>query len=195
VRVDAQRNHDHILAVAADLFAGAGVKVGIDEIARAAGVGVGTIHRHFPTKDDLIEAVLVVSCQPILAALDDALADPDPGAGLERFFYAMLEYQSAHRALAEEMREAHDRSPELADIKAVITERLAMLVAKAQATGHIRPDIGAGDLRLIFIGLAQTATAAGTTITHQEKVRFVRIVLDGLRSPLPTPLPGDAPTL
>lgn len=111
MRVDAQRNHDHILEVARELFAGQGVKVQIDEIARAAGVGVGTVHRHFPTKEQLLEAVLVWSCEPLLDALEGALKGDDPGAGLESFLLRVVEYQSEQKALAEEMREMHDRSP------------------------------------------------------------------------------------
>ena len=195
MRVDAQRNRDHVLAVARELFATNGVRVSVDEIARAAGVGVGTVHRHFPTKERLLEAVLVLACEPIVAALDDALAGDDPGAGLERFFFVLLDYQSVHRALAEEMREAHVHSPELEAIKNDIATRLDALVAAAQASGQIRADIGTGDLRLIFIGLAQTATASGAEITATDKERFVRLVLDGLRTPSPTPLPGDAPDL
>lgn len=195
MRVDAQRNHDHILEVARELFAGQGVKVQIDEIARAAGVGVGTVHRHFPTKEQLLEAVLVWSCEPLLDALEGALKGDDPGAGLESFLLRVVEYQSEQKALAEEMREMHDRSPELTDIKARISDLMAELVHRAQDAGQIRSDVGPGDLRLLLAGLAQTASASGAIFSPEDKVRFVRIMLDGLRTPAPTALPGDTPAL
>lgn len=195
LRSDAQRNREHILRIARDLLAESGAKVSVDEIAKAAGVGVGTVHRHFPTKAHLIEAVLVLAYAPMVEAIEDALDGDDAGAGLEQFLFAILEFQSDHRALAEEMREARAGSTDLAEMKAKITAKLDELVARAQASGQIRADIGTGDLRLIFIGLAQTATAAGAEITPTEKARFVRIVLDGLRSPVPSALPGDAPEL
>jgi AcrR family transcriptional regulator len=196
MRRDAQRNHDHILRAARDLFAEAGTKVSIDEIARAAGVGVGTVHRHFPAKEDLVTAVLVWSWEPVVDALDEALERDDPLAGLASFFLQVAEFQAANRALAEEMRDTgHDDHPELERAKQAISERLADLVARAQAAGEIRADVGVGDLRLMLIGLAQTATASGAEITSEEKARYVGILLDGLRTPTPTPLPGTAPTL
>jgi AcrR family transcriptional regulator len=193
MRRDAQRNHDHILSAARDLFAEAGSKVSIDEIAREAGVGVGTVHRHFPTKEDLVSAVLVWSCEPVVEALDEALDGDDPLRGLETFLLHVVELQTSNRALAEEMRESdHDDAPELMAMKAAISERLGELVARAQAAGEIRSDVGVGDLRLLLAGLALTATASGIEITTEEKVRFARIMLDGLRSPSPSPLPGTA---
>jgi len=190
MRVDAQRNHDHILSVARDLFASDGVKVSIDEIAREAGVGVGTVHRHFPTKEALLEAVLVWSCDPIIESLDEALRGDDPGAGLEQFLLSVVEYQSRHRALAEEMRDLHQSSPALMALKDRINDRLAELLVRAQHAGQIRADVGPGDLRLLLAGLAQTATAADGTVATDDKVRYVRIMLDGLCTMSPSVLPG-----
>ena len=73
-----------MLAAAQQLFATRGTSVPVDEIARAAGVGVGTVHRHFPTKDDLVDAALIASCEPIFELLDDAVADPDAAHALEQ---------------------------------------------------------------------------------------------------------------
>ena len=138
MRSDARRNHDHILEAARELFGEAGTKVSVEEIARAAGVGVGTVHRHFPTKDDLVGAVLVWSCEPVLDALEDALKGDDPLAGLESFLLQIVEFQQANRALAEEFRdEGHGEVAELVAIKAEMTDRLAELVHRVQER---RPD-------------------------------------------------------
>jgi AcrR family transcriptional regulator len=195
MRSDARRNHDHILAAARELFADEGSKVPVEEIARAAGVGVGTVHRHFPTKDQLVEAVLVWSCGPLLEVLDEALERDDPAAGLQDFLVSSVDVQSANRALAEEMSDAHERSPELTAVKAEITERLAELVRRAQDAGEIRLDVGPGDLRIPIVGLAQTSTASGVHLSTVDKRRFIQIVLDGLRTPAPTTLPGIPPSL
>lgn len=195
MRADAQRNRDHILEVAAELFASRGATVPVDEVARAADVGVGTLHRHFPTKDQLVEAVLVAACEPILASLDDALADADPARGLERFLLAVVRHQSRNRALVEEMREARDPASELAAVKDRIRTGVADLVIRAQRSGQVRADIAPGDLRMVFAGLAQTAMTTGEPVTGTQRERFVLVVLDGLLTPRPTPLPGTPPNL
>jgi AcrR family transcriptional regulator len=193
MRSDARRNHDHILEAARERFAEEGLKVPVEEIARAAGVGVGTVHRHFPTKDQLVEAVLVWSCGPLLDVLDEALERDDPAAGLQHFLLLSIDVQSANRALAEEMSDAHDRSAELTAVKAAISDRLAELVRRAQEAGEVRADVGPGDLRIPMVGLAQTSTASGIHLSTADKQRFVQLVLDGLRTPCPTPLPGEPP--
>lgn len=196
MRSDARRNHDHILEAARALFGEAGTKVSVEEIARAAGVGVGTVHRHFPTKDDLVGAVLVWSCEPVLDALEDALKGDDPLAGLESFLLQIVEFQQANRALAEEFRdEGHGEIPELVAIKAEMTERLAELVHRVQEAGQIRGDVGPGDLRLLLIALGRESAPGSPAVTYDDKIRFLRIVLDGLRTSAPTPLPAAPPEL
>ncbi|MFN8051503.1 MAG: TetR family transcriptional regulator [Acidimicrobiales bacterium] len=190
MRIDAQRNHEHIVDAARELFAKEGTKVSVEAIARAAGVGVGTVHRHFPTKDSLLDAVLIWFCEPMVEALDAALVDDDPAAGLEAYLVAVVEILATHRALAEELRGRHQRgeeTDELTALKAGMTERLEQLLASGQASGQIRSDIVVGDLRLLMAGLAQTATVDDDSISVADRVRVARIVIDGLRTgPTPT---------
>ncbi len=182
-----------MLAAAQQLFATRGTSVPVEEIARAAGVGVGTVHRHFPTKDDLVDAALIASCQPIFELLDTAAADPDAGHALEQILLDLTEHQSHHRGLAERMRETDDLSPAVVEVKQQISAGLRAVVARAQATGQVRDDVVPADLRLLFAGLATAATATGQGCSTEERLRFVRILLDGLRTPDPSPLP-DLPT-
>lgn len=193
MRVDAQRNREQVLAAAQQLFADRGTSVPVDEIARAAGVGVGTVHRHFPTKDDLVDAALIASCQPILELLDTAAADPDAGHALEQLLLDLTEHQSRHRGLAERMRETDDLSPAVVEVKQQIATGLRAVVARAQTTGQVRADVVPADLRLLFAGLATAATATGQGCSTEERLRFVRILLDGLRTPVPSPLPDLPP--
>jgi AcrR family transcriptional regulator len=189
VRVDAQRNREQVLAAAQQLFADRGTSVPVDEIARAAGVGVGTVHRHFLTKDDLVDAALIASCEPIFGLLETAAADPDAGHALEQLLLELTEHQSRHRGLAERMRETDDLSPAVVEVKQQIAAGLRAVVARAQATGQVRADVVPTDLRLLFAGLATAATATGQSCSPEERLRFVRILLDGLRTPDPSPLP------
>lgn len=190
MRADAERNRERILEVAGRLFAATGGKASIEDIARAAGVGVGTVHRHFPSKEQLLAAVLVASCGPILEALDLALAGDDPGSGVEAFLLAVLEQQAHHRALAEELRDQMDLSPELAAVKHQIRERLETLITEAQDAGEIRPDVGPSDITMLLASISQTATIGGAEIDPTIRARYLRIMLDGLRPLDPTPLPG-----
>lgn len=182
-----------MLAAAQQLFADRGTSVPVDEIARAAGVGVGTVHRHFPTKDDLVDAALIASCQPIFELLDRAAAAPDAADGLEQLLLGLTEHQSRHPGLAERLRATDDLSPEVAQVKMQIAAGFRAAVARAQAAGQVRDDVVPADLRLLFAGLAGAVTATGEPCSTEERQRFVRILLDGLRTPVPSPLPDLPP--
>src|SRR4051812_2911433 len=92
-RRDAQRNRERILTATRAAFQERGLDVGVDEIARRAGVGMGTLYRHFPTKDALIDAILEVRFQELTTAADEALGEADPWAGFKRFLYRAAELQ------------------------------------------------------------------------------------------------------
>ncbi len=103
MRSDARRNRERVLVAAEDVFSEMGLRAQIDEVARRAGVGVGTVCRHFPTKQALVEAVLEAMYKSLLADARLALCQPDPGAAFQTFFFALSEFQARHRALAEHM--------------------------------------------------------------------------------------------
>src|SRR6187399_1392063 len=102
-RSDARRNRQAVLAAAEAEFSRAGLKVPIEAIAKRAGVGVGTVCRHFPTKQALIEAVLTSMYESLLTDAEAALEQDDAGAAFLAFFEAVTAFQSRHRALAEQM--------------------------------------------------------------------------------------------
>src|SRR3954464_4059086 len=102
-RADAVRNRERVLAAAEAVFAASGLKAPVEEVARRAGVGVGTVCRNFPTKQALVEAVLTSMYESLLGRARDALGHPDPGAAFEHFFVALPEFQARHRALGEQM--------------------------------------------------------------------------------------------
>ncbi len=102
-RADAVRNREKVLAAAEEAFAAAGQKAHLDDIAARAGVGVGTVCRHFPTKQDLLEAVFTRLYQSLLERAAAALASPDPAGAFEEFFVALPEFHRRHRVFAEQM--------------------------------------------------------------------------------------------
>src|SRR4051812_28576324 len=108
MRSDARRNRERVLAAAEDVFADLGLKAQVEEVARRAGVGVGTVCRHFPTKQVLVEAVLEAMYEALLDAAGGAPARPEGGPASEAFFVKRASFQARHRALAEQRATAID---------------------------------------------------------------------------------------
>jgi AcrR family transcriptional regulator len=144
LRADAQRNLDRLLDAAAEVFAEQGCDASVDEIARRAGVGHGTVFRRFPTKDALLGAVLGERLRVLTAAADDALADPDAGAAFERFFRYAAEEYGRNRAL-----EGLDRCRSTREAETFYTA-VAQLVERAQHAGALREDVSAKDVLLLI---------------------------------------------
>jgi len=186
-RADAVRNREKVLQAAEATFAESGLRAHLDDIAARAGVGVGTVCRHFPTKRDLLEAVFTRLYQSLLERADAALADPDPAAAFEAFFVALPEFHRRHRAFAEQM--ADELAVAAEPVRDALMEAMTELVQRAQAAGSVRPDIGPADVSMLFSGVAHATSVAGDLqpVLHE---RYVRLILDGLRPADASPLPG-----
>ncbi len=141
LRADAQRNLDRLLAAARECFAERGIDVSVDEVARRAGVGHGTAFRHFPTKDALVSAVIRKELEELIELADEALLDPDPGAGFERYFRAMAAAYGKNQGLVEGFK----RCIETEQAQALLAGA-ARLVERAQACGAVRPELDADDV-------------------------------------------------
>jgi AcrR family transcriptional regulator len=189
LRADARRNRERVLAAAEAVFAESGLKGQIEEVARRAGVGVGTVCRNFPTKQALVEAVLTSMYESLLSRALEALEHPDPGEAFERFFVALPEFHVRHRALGEQMANELELPTSAQPLREQLTRAITELVARAQASGAIRPDIGPADVSLLFAGIAH-ATALAGELQPMLRERYVRIVLDGMRPPVASELPG-----
>ena len=190
LRADARRNRERVLEAAEVLFAEEGLKVQIEQVAQRAGVGVGTVCRNFPTKQDLVEAVLTGMCQALLDGARAALLEPDAGAAFGSFCAAMAEFQVRHRAFAEEMANGLDMPSSARSVKQELHEVVDQLVARAQACGALRDDIGSGDILMLFSGIAHAASVAGEGAPVLRQ-RYLGILLDGLRPLQPSPLAGS----
>jgi len=186
-RADAVRNRERVLAAAEAVFAEYGLKAQVEEVARRAGVGVGTVCRHFPTKQALVEAVLTSMFESVLEQAREALAGPDPAEAFERFFVNLPEFHTRHRAFAEQM--ANELELTALPVRNELMEAVSELVARAQAAGAIRSDIGPADVSLLFSAVAH-ATAIPGELQPMLRERYVRIILDGLRPNSSSVLPG-----
>jgi AcrR family transcriptional regulator len=189
MRSDARRNRERVLVAAEAAFAETGLKAQVEEVARRAGVGVGTVCRHFPTKQSLVEAVLAAMYESLLADAEAALAQPEPGGAFRSFFVALAAVQARHRALAEQMATAIDLPASAQPTRDALRRAISELVGNAQAAGALRPDIGPADVAMLFSGVAH-ATALVGALEPALRQRYVTIVLDGLRPAASSSLPG-----
>jgi AcrR family transcriptional regulator len=190
LRRDAERNRRRILAAAADAFAEGGLGVTMDEIARCAGVGVGTVYRRFPDKELLIEALFEQRIDELVALAEAARDEPEPFAGIERFFETFLAVQAADRGLKEVVMGTPRGRSRVARARSRIAPVVEELVARARASGELRPDVAASDFALVQFMLAALIDYTGDVDADAWR-RMLAIVLDGLRARRdgPSPLP------
>ena len=177
LRADARRNQKRVLQAARRCMARKGLDAQIEEIARAAGVGVGTVYRHFPTKEHLVEALAMDRFERLAELAREALATEDPWAGFEEFIRASALIQSEDRALSEVLTsrpETMTRAAESVDILGLVSE----LMGRGQAAGVIRADADPRDVPMLMCALAGTYRNP-----HSHPERYIGIVLDGLRAP------------
>ncbi len=173
LRADARRNREKVLDAARDAFAESGFAVPLDTIAARAGVGPGTVYRHFPTKEALFQAVVTGRVVELVAVARRRAADTDPGSA----FFAFLAQLSAEGAAKRDIPDAIALPGPLRD---ELHDALEALLTRAQDAGAVRPDVTATDLVALFKGLLASAHD-GTEPGRAE--RILNIVTDGLRTP------------
>ncbi|CAN5562831.1 TetR/AcrR family transcriptional regulator [soil metagenome] len=189
MRADARRNLEAVIEAARRLMSTQGLDAQMDDIASAAGVGVGTVYRHFPTKDDLIVALAEHRFQRLAELATEALAEDDPGPAFERFLFRGAELQASDRALSEVMRERPD-AMRAGATRAGLLELVRALLTRAQEAGAIRPDAVAEDIPMLMCGLGtSTPSCEGPFITPASWQRFLTIIVDGLRAGAASEMP------
>lgn len=178
MRADARRNREQILAAADQAFCEEGLGVPVDQIARRAGVGAGTLYRHFPTKEALFAAVLVDHVQRLAADARAALDSAEPGKALFGFMGRMAAEATTKRSLIDALVGAGvDIKTAGADAKAEMEEAFARLLERAQAAGEVRPDVTISDL----FGLVMGACAFAGEHDSSSSDRMLSVVCAGLR--------------
>jgi AcrR family transcriptional regulator len=186
-RADAQRNRSRLLAAARELVAAEGVDVSVREIARAAGVGIATLYRHFPTRDELIDAVLEDAFVDFLQAAEAAADADDAWTGLTGLIEAALISHARNRGLRDVVEtRAHGRE-RAATMRRRFWTLVTGLVERAHDQGTLRADFAPQDVALIFWGSDRVLELAGDVAPDVWR-RHLALVFDGLRSPAATPL-------
>jgi AcrR family transcriptional regulator len=181
-RADARRNRKRILDAARLQFSERGLDVHIERIAQAAGVGVGTVYRNFPTKEDLLQALVDERFAYFAEVARAALDDPDPWNG----FCAMMRESARVTAEDRAVSEAMDQLPDVcacsAD-KVGLREAGGELVERAKAAGSLRPDFDVEDIGSLMCGLGRATAQRETGPPRMDWERYLDIMLAGLRAP------------
>jgi AcrR family transcriptional regulator len=195
LRRDAERNRQRILAAAAEVFTERGLDATLDEVARAAGVGVGTVYRRFPDKEALVAALFRDRIDAIVAVAEQACAAPDPWDGLVTY----LEFAGAAMAHDLGLRQlmmfaTYDRE-QVCYARDRMYPVITRLVERAQASGDLRTDFRTTDCKMIAFMLASIAEYAAPVAPDAWR-RYLGMLIDGLRPSRAgvTPLSAPAPT-
>jgi len=188
LRSDARRNRERLVASARELFASAGVNVPVEEITHHAGLGMGTLYRHFPTKEELIDAVLEDAFAELVGAAEQAAADDDAWAGFTGFLEQALALHAANRGLKDVLATNSQGAQRAEAMRARIRPLLRRTIERAQEQGTLRSDFTAEDLPLVFwTGGRVIETTASVAPDHWR--RYLGLLLDGLRAEAARPLP------
>ena len=180
-RADKQRNRERLIETAKAAFVDVGADVSLEEIARRAGVGIGTLYRHFPTRDAVVEAVYRRDVEQLAGAATRLLATLPPAEALREWMRLAVEYIATKKVVASALGTVVGGAPELvASSGARITDALFLLADRARASGDIRPDIAPGDLLRALVGFTHGSTGPGW---QASALRLVDILMDGLRPP------------
>jgi AcrR family transcriptional regulator len=172
-RADARRNFDALLSAAREVFSEQGTEASLEEVARRAGVGIGTLYRNFPTRGDLFESVYVGEVADLCSAAA-ALADRDPWDALVGWVHRFVGYATTKRALLEALSKD---SPVFRACRAEIEVAGEPLLARAQKAGVVRPDLSFDDFLKLLSGITW-----GTFTDDAQRDRVLAIALDGIRA-------------
>jgi AcrR family transcriptional regulator len=175
-RADARRNYEKVLAAAREAFAEGGEATSLEEIARRAGVGIGTLYRHFPNRQALLEALYVDEVQEVCRSASE-LETADSWEALNEWFERFIAYLGTKRALAHELLEYMDKdAPLFQTCRASLWSAGGPLLERAQEAGAVRSDITFPEVMQMVMGIAKIPTTDPAQTEH-----IVRVALDGLR--------------
>lgn len=179
-RVDALRNRERLIGVAKQAFAESGPHVSLDEIARRAGVGIGTLYRHFPTRDAIVEAVYRREVQQLGDGADRLIATRPPAEALREWMRLFVDYIAAKRVLASALGALVGGPSELyAASGARIFDAVTRLVRRGVESGEIRADVDPQDVMRALVGMTYANTDPAWEASAQ---RLIDILMDGLRT-------------
>ncbi len=189
LRRDAQRNRERIVSSARSLFARDGVEVSVDDITHVAGVGMGTLYRHFPTKEELIDAVLEDAFDDLVQLAEEAVAAKDAWAGFAVFLEQALAQHAANRGLKDVLASHQQGRDRAQAMRERIRPLLRQMIERAQGQGTLRADVTAEDIPLVFWTGGRVIETTGAVAPDYWR-RYLGLLLDGLRAEAATPLPA-----
>lgn len=192
LRADAQRNRERILEAARTVFAERGLEASTNEVARRAGVGVATLFRRFPTRDELIGAVFADKMAAYSAATDDALADQDPWEGFCRYIERVCRMQADDRGFADVLTLTFPTAKALEAERDRSAHALTELLDRAKAAGRLRQDFAHQDVPLILMANAGVINATRDAAPDAWR-RLVGYLIQAFAAETSQPLP-DPPT-
>jgi AcrR family transcriptional regulator len=179
MRADARRNHERLVDAARKVFADHGGGASMEAIAKQAGVGVGTLYRHFPKRIDVVEAVYRDDVDTLVGAADQRLGEVDPWGALVAWLQAYVDYARAKRTFLTELHEAFEKNP---DLKSASRDRIwaacDQVLTRAQKAGQVRSDIDGADLMQLVSPMCMNST-----MDVEQGQRLLAMVLDGLQAP------------
>jgi AcrR family transcriptional regulator len=176
-RADARRNYEKVLAAAREAFAESGESTSLEEIARRAGVGIGTLYRNFPNRQALLEALYVGEVEEVCRVAAELDAASDPWEALSSWFERFIGYIATKQALASELLNYLEKdAPLFTGCRELLWAAGEPLLKRAQESGVVRPDVSIGDVIQMVVGIAKIPTSEPGQAEH-----IVRVALDGLR--------------
>lgn len=179
LRADAQRNQERLVAAAREVFAKYGGDASMEAIAKQAGVGVGTLYRHFPRRIDVVEAVYRTDVDQLVSTAHQVVEELEPWPALVAWMRAFVRYAIGKRTFLNELHEAFERNPQLrVASRERIDKAVDLVLAPAQLAGVVREDIDGRDVMQLIGAMCMSAT-----LSEDQSERLLGVVLDGLRKP------------
>jgi AcrR family transcriptional regulator len=179
MRADAKRNYERLVAAARTVFAQQGGGASMESIAKEAGVGVGTLYRHFPKRIDVVEAVYREDVDELIDVAESVVVSMEPWPALVAWLEAFVLYASGKRRFLNELHEAFEKNP---DLRVAARERiegaLSIVLTRAQQAGVVRMDIDGPDLMQLLGSMCMSVT-----LTTAQSTRLLAMIEDGLRPP------------
>jgi len=177
MRADARRNYQRLLAAGRTVLTERGSEASMEEIAKTADVGVGTLYRHFPRRIDLVEAVYREDVDGLVSLAQELAETAEPWDGLVQWLQAFVRYAQSKRVFLTELREAFEKNPDFKlDSRDKIANAAATVLSRAQQAGVARDDIDQADLMQLVGGMCMANVGS---LPHNQ--RLLGLVLDGLR--------------
>ncbi|MET9261470.1 helix-turn-helix domain-containing protein [Amycolatopsis sp. NPDC004079] len=191
LRTDAAHNRARILDVAKRTFETEGLDVSMSELARRAGLGVATVYRHFPTKDDLVAEAFAEPMAECAAMLDEALADPDPWRGFCRVIEEVCAMQARNHGFSAAIVTALPDQARFAEFRDRALRGFVELIRRSQEAGALRADFAVSDLSLVLLANGGLRSGAGAA-APAASLRLAGYLLQSFRAETAAPLPPPA---